>query len=220
MISSAHPRVSHPPPKPLMIWDGDCHFCRRWIERWREITARTQSITNRFRNCGRKISGNSARRISRRRCNSSKQMVESFARAEAVYRSLGYSRRHRCFAWSLRSCSRFRADFRSGLCVHRTRIATCFEDHAFALGQRCSAPDLFCGAATFPARARSRLPDRVHFALDPGRWINRRERDFAGCAISAGGARTNRRTRAISSCRRFAGSTRATHFCIFSAAPA
>ena len=22
-----------------MIWDGECHFCKRWIERWREITA-------------------------------------------------------------------------------------------------------------------------------------------------------------------------------------
>ena len=31
-------RVSNPPAKPLMIWDGECHFCRRWIERWREIT--------------------------------------------------------------------------------------------------------------------------------------------------------------------------------------
>jgi lipase maturation factor 1 len=31
--------VSNPPPKPLMIWDGDCHFCRRWIERWRMQTA-------------------------------------------------------------------------------------------------------------------------------------------------------------------------------------
>ncbi len=31
-------RVTNPPPKPLMIWDGECHFCRRWIERWREIT--------------------------------------------------------------------------------------------------------------------------------------------------------------------------------------
>ena len=31
-------RVSNPPPKPLMIWDGECHFCRLWIERWREIT--------------------------------------------------------------------------------------------------------------------------------------------------------------------------------------
>ena len=34
-----HVRVSNPPPKPLMIWDGECHFCKRWIERWREITA-------------------------------------------------------------------------------------------------------------------------------------------------------------------------------------
>ncbi len=32
-------RVSNPPRHPLMIWDGECHFCRRWIERWREITA-------------------------------------------------------------------------------------------------------------------------------------------------------------------------------------
>src|SRR5260370_42395230 len=31
-------RVSNPPLRPLMIWDGECHFCRRWIERWREIT--------------------------------------------------------------------------------------------------------------------------------------------------------------------------------------
>jgi len=31
-------RVSNPPPKLLIIWDGDCHFCRRWIERWKEIT--------------------------------------------------------------------------------------------------------------------------------------------------------------------------------------
>ena len=32
-------RVSHPPTKPLLMWDGECAFCRLWIERWREITA-------------------------------------------------------------------------------------------------------------------------------------------------------------------------------------
>src|SRR5207249_3620689 len=31
-------RVPNPPSKPLIIWDGECHFCWRWIERWREIT--------------------------------------------------------------------------------------------------------------------------------------------------------------------------------------
>ena len=31
-------RILHPPPKATLVWDGDCHFCRRWIERWKEIT--------------------------------------------------------------------------------------------------------------------------------------------------------------------------------------
>jgi predicted DCC family thiol-disulfide oxidoreductase YuxK len=31
-------RVANPPPKPVVLFDGDCHFCRRWIERWREMT--------------------------------------------------------------------------------------------------------------------------------------------------------------------------------------
>src|SRR5438128_3650812 len=39
MTNQLHLRVSNPPPKPLMIWDGECHFCKRWVERWREITA-------------------------------------------------------------------------------------------------------------------------------------------------------------------------------------
>jgi predicted DCC family thiol-disulfide oxidoreductase YuxK len=31
-------RVSNPPPKPLLTWNGECHFCRRWVERWDETT--------------------------------------------------------------------------------------------------------------------------------------------------------------------------------------
>jgi len=31
--------VSNPPSKPLLLWDGECDFCRLWIERWKEITA-------------------------------------------------------------------------------------------------------------------------------------------------------------------------------------
>jgi predicted DCC family thiol-disulfide oxidoreductase YuxK len=31
--------VRHPPPeKPLLIFDGDCGFCRRWIARWQAST--------------------------------------------------------------------------------------------------------------------------------------------------------------------------------------
>ena len=31
-------RVSNPPEKPLLAWDGECHFCRRWVERWHQTT--------------------------------------------------------------------------------------------------------------------------------------------------------------------------------------
>ena len=36
MTQAPHILVRDAPPKPLLIFDGDCHFCRRWIERWRE----------------------------------------------------------------------------------------------------------------------------------------------------------------------------------------
>ena len=54
MKERTHRRVANPPPKPLMIFDGDCHFCRRWIERWREMTrgevdyAPSQEVAARF----------------------------------------------------------------------------------------------------------------------------------------------------------------------------
>ena len=32
------PRTGAPPAKPLMIFDGDCGFCRRWIRRWKSET--------------------------------------------------------------------------------------------------------------------------------------------------------------------------------------
>ena len=31
-------RVASPPPKPLLIFDGDCGFCRRWAARWQRAT--------------------------------------------------------------------------------------------------------------------------------------------------------------------------------------
>jgi lipase maturation factor 1 len=31
-------RVASRPPKPLMVFDGECHFCGLWIKRWRQTT--------------------------------------------------------------------------------------------------------------------------------------------------------------------------------------
>ena len=49
-------RVQSPPPKPLLVFDGDCQFCRRWIARWKNATAgrwiifpsRTNPLAGRF----------------------------------------------------------------------------------------------------------------------------------------------------------------------------
>jgi predicted DCC family thiol-disulfide oxidoreductase YuxK len=32
-------RVPNPPAIPLLVFDGDCGFCRAWIARWRHMTA-------------------------------------------------------------------------------------------------------------------------------------------------------------------------------------
>ena len=30
--------MQSPPSKPLLVFDGDCRFCRRWIARWKNAT--------------------------------------------------------------------------------------------------------------------------------------------------------------------------------------
>jgi len=79
-------RVSNPPPKPLLIWDGECHFCRRWIERWRVITGTEidyvpyQEIPERFPEIPQEQFRRSVVYIDRN--------GQVFVAAAAVYRSL------------------------------------------------------------------------------------------------------------------------------------
>jgi predicted DCC family thiol-disulfide oxidoreductase YuxK len=91
-------RVSNSPPDPLVIWDGDCHFCRRWIERWKEITRddidyeTSEQIGDRFPE------------IPREQFNRSVILVEPdgavFFGAEAVFRSLRCRSSKRWLSWS------------------------------------------------------------------------------------------------------------------------
>src|SRR2546421_7597616 len=91
-------RVSNPPPKPLIIWDGECLFCRRWIERWREIT-RDEVDYETSQNVGGKFP-----EISRQQFERSVILIESdgsvFTRAEAVFRSLRCRSSKRWLTWS------------------------------------------------------------------------------------------------------------------------
>jgi predicted DCC family thiol-disulfide oxidoreductase YuxK/uncharacterized membrane protein YphA (DoxX/SURF4 family) len=56
-------RVASPPSKPLLVYDGDCGFCRRWIARWQNITGdaiiyepfQDESIAGRFPEIPREI---------------------------------------------------------------------------------------------------------------------------------------------------------------------
>src|SRR5437870_2127068 len=91
-------RVTNPPFKPLLIWDGECDFCRLWIERWRFITAEEvdyatyQEVADRFPE------------IPRDEFKHSMVFIEpdgtAFFAAEAVYRSLAYRPSKRWLAWS------------------------------------------------------------------------------------------------------------------------
>jgi predicted DCC family thiol-disulfide oxidoreductase YuxK len=98
-MSNASPRsVRNPPSQPLLIFDGNCHFCRRWIERWRELTAGaidyapSQEVAERFPE------------IPAEAFEHSIQFVETdgtvSSGAEAVFRSLGHNRRSRWMLWS------------------------------------------------------------------------------------------------------------------------
>jgi predicted DCC family thiol-disulfide oxidoreductase YuxK len=97
MSVAPHYSVRAPPPKPLLIFDGDCHFCRRWIERWREFTAGAveyapfQEVAERFPE------------IPREAFEHAVQFIETdgtvFSAAEAVVRSLGQKRSRKWMVW-------------------------------------------------------------------------------------------------------------------------
>ena len=90
-------RVAAPPPKPLLIWDGDCHFCRLWIERWREMThgeidyTTSQEIAARFPEIPSDQFQKSVVFVD--------QDGEVFVAAEAVYRSLRGQSSKRWMSW-------------------------------------------------------------------------------------------------------------------------
>ena len=78
------------PSRPLLVWDGECSFCRRWIERWRGLTgdrveyATYQDVAARFPE------------IPREKFAEAVRLIEPDGRvsggAEAVFRTLSFAR--------------------------------------------------------------------------------------------------------------------------------
>ena len=97
MSPGPHRSVRDAPPKPLLIFDGECHFCRRWIERWRNLTAGAVEYAP-FQESAERFP-----EIPREAFESAVQFIETdgtvFSAAEAVFRSLGQKRGRKWMIW-------------------------------------------------------------------------------------------------------------------------
>jgi len=98
MTDERRQRVSNLPPKPLLIWDGECDFCRLWIERWREIAAGKVDYAT------YQEAANQFPEIPDEQFKRAMAFIEpdgeTFFAAKAVYRSLRYRSSKRWLAWS------------------------------------------------------------------------------------------------------------------------
>ena len=98
MSLAPHRTVRAAPPKPLMLFDGNCHFCRRWIERWRDLTGDSVEYAP-FQECPARFPEIPPEDFER-----AMHFIETDGTvskgAEAVFRSLGQNRRRRWMRWS------------------------------------------------------------------------------------------------------------------------
>jgi len=119
-------RVSNPPPKPLMIWDGECHFCRHWIERWRVITAGAVDYAT-YQEAAARFPEIESEQFQR-----SVVFIDSngevFFAAEAVYRSLQYRSSRKWLSWSYDHVPGFAAisEFAYGMIARNRTFGSAF----------------------------------------------------------------------------------------------
>jgi len=82
-------KVAAPPAKPLLLWDADCSFCRKWIFRWRAATGDRVDYETSL------AAGDRFPEIPKEAFTRSVQLVEPEGRvyrgAEAVFRALAHA---------------------------------------------------------------------------------------------------------------------------------
>ena len=93
-------RVATPPPRPVMVFDGECGFCSHWIRHWQQMThekvdyvpARDARIQAQFPE------------IPREQFDVAVHLIETdgqvYTGAEAVVRAMAHAQAHR---WPLRA---------------------------------------------------------------------------------------------------------------------
>lgn len=111
--------------RPLLVYDGDCDFCRAWIARWRRVSgervdyAPYQEVATRFP------------AIEPERFKHAVQLIEPDGRvsqgAEAVFRSLSYRRGGGRLLWLYQRVAPFAALSEWGYALvarHRGRVSS------------------------------------------------------------------------------------------------
>src|ERR1019366_3077762 len=88
-------RAATPPPKPLLVFDGDCNFCTLWIRRWQQMSgdavdylpSQAASVAAQFPE------------IPRNQFDTAVQLIETdgvvYSGAEAVFRTLAHNPKRR-----------------------------------------------------------------------------------------------------------------------------
>ena len=126
-------RVSVPPRKPTLVFDGECGFCRFWIARWRTATGeRVDYVASQGLEIPQRFP-----EIPREEFSQSVQFIDTdgavYPGAEAVLRSLAVNPKWRWGLWAYRNvpgwgwiterCYRFVAGHRPAFSA-MTRIIT------------------------------------------------------------------------------------------------
>jgi lipase maturation factor 1 len=92
-------KVASSPEKPLMVYDGECNFCKFWITRWQQSTeGRVDYIDSQNPKVAEQLP-----EIPREQFDTAVQLIETdgsvHSGAEAVFRSLTYSRSWKWSYW-------------------------------------------------------------------------------------------------------------------------
>jgi predicted DCC family thiol-disulfide oxidoreductase YuxK len=92
------PRVSNLPSKPMLLYDGNCGFCRKWVGRWKVLTG-DQVLYEAYQEAAPRFP-----EIDPQRFNRSVQLIQTNGEvlqgAEAVFKSLESVAFLRWLIWS------------------------------------------------------------------------------------------------------------------------
>jgi predicted DCC family thiol-disulfide oxidoreductase YuxK len=110
--------------KPVMLYDGDCGFCRRWVERWKKITKNKVDYEP-YQEAGAHYP-----EVAAHACGKAVHLITSdgsvYSGAHAVFRALAFVARYSLFLWLYEHvpvCGYFTETIYQWVARHRSSIS-------------------------------------------------------------------------------------------------